>query len=261
MKTAIFTPYGTRSEESGIIYLLANYMRERTGEVYQLRCNGAFPVCDRDEEREWRRDIDSCALCSHEQLRLAQWAGVETRNMTKYLLPADIDRVRTWATRLSTDCIASAELDGHPIHDYCKASIERRTSSCRDDERSEISKRYLFSAGLTLAAVPRWYGELAPDLILAADGEGYMSRSFNAALEAEGAAEKVVRFRWMPSEHTIRITVSRSNESAECPLLLEDVSVMRSNHKTWPREILQLLDDVLELIGATGPELSLPIAR
>lgn len=260
MRTAIFTPYGTRSEESGIIYLLANYMRETVGEVHQIRCNGAFPVCDRDEERGWRRDVDSCSLCAHEQLRLAQWAGMETRNLTKYITPPDVQRVKSWVTRISATEITTAELDGHPIHAYCAASIERRVAGgCREEERIDVVKRYLFSSALTVTAVPRWQKELEPGILFVAGGEGYLSRSFLSSLDDRDL--KTVLFRWLPAEHTIRISVSRSNQSADCPLLLEDVSAMRSNHKTWPGEILRLLDDVLELIGVSGSEMAMPMAR
>lgn len=40
MKLAIFSPYGSFHRESGLMYLVANYLDKQGGDVAQLRCDG-----------------------------------------------------------------------------------------------------------------------------------------------------------------------------------------------------------------------------
>lgn len=258
MSIALFTPYGTRSEESGIIYLLANYVKSNVDRLWQVRCNGTFPVCDRDRDGGWRRDVSSCAVCMSEQARLAVWSGAEIVNLSTFLTTDEVESTRHWIATLDSADIQQASYAGIEAFALCADSVEARFGRGRLEDLAAI-KRYLLTSARAVLAARRMMSELAPDYLFVAGGSDCLSSALLSV--ARGSGSEIVLFRWRPSERTIHIRRGNSNEVLDCPMLLENVSEMRSNSASWPVEVRQVMDGVLDYLGLSESQLVLPLAQ
>ena len=77
MKVAIHLPYGSLSQESGLLTLLARYLHYAEVEVVLLGCNGFVSQCKRDLEFDLNgavggvtdspRGLHSCLACMRDQ--------------------------------------------------------------------------------------------------------------------------------------------------------------------------------------------------
>jgi hypothetical protein len=49
-------------------------------------------------------------------------------------------------------------------------------------------------------------------------------------------------------------------ESFQCEVLLDSVASMRQDVKSWPAELVQMLDELLECLGVVQPEAAVGMA-
>ncbi len=262
MKIAVFTPFGSFSRETGIIYLLANYLNDIYPEVVQLRCNGVLSLCERDSDRGWRRAPHSCLLCGSDQAKLAAWAGVKSTCLSRYLLPRDIDETRRWVLGLDDQALTTARFREVPLFSLCSASFQSRfgveTPDLRNKNHNRVLRRLLLSTARTLLCVERFNKKFVPDVSLVPGGSDYLSAVF---MHRAGAQGSCAIFKWDLHSRQTTILNSRTSEVYSCELLIDNVAGMRGDPGTWPPELIQMISQILSFLGLSDTQLALPIAR
>jgi hypothetical protein len=261
MKLAIHSPYGRYSRETGVIYMLANYIRETVPDMVQLKCNGVFSLCDRDEESGWARQIDSCAICMNEQARLAQWAGMPTQDLSPFMTSKDIQESKSWILGLSREELSEAEFNGLNILELCRGSLAARAGegAIVNAANEDLVRRLMLAALRMCLAVRTFNLNDRPDMIFVAGQKDFLSRSIVRQSQQQGV--KAVAFQWDMAARCTHLTDVERGVVFSCPLIMENLSNMRSNYKTWPAEILSLVQEMTCFLGINDNQLSLPLAQ
>jgi hypothetical protein len=286
MHIVIHSPYGSYSRETGLIYLLANYIRDTVHQVSQLRCNGFFSLCNRDREWGLERRIDSCAICMNEQSRLGLWAGIEVQDLSSFISSREISETKSWILGLRREELPEAEFGGFNVFQLCKASLIDRVVEKKKQpvhERSGVSdltseplaianaddiaisekyedlaRRLMLSAVRMVVAARNFNQRVWPDLVLASSERDFISSSL--VQQSRNMAIPAVTFEWDEVERMTRVGNSEG-EYFSSPLVLENISNMRSNYKTWSAEVIRMIEDLAAFLKIDINQLSLPLAR
>ena len=264
MGLVVCSPYGLMREESGVLGLLANYLSKSSWPVSLLRCNGAFSICDRDGESGWRREPESCFACMQEQSCLAGWAAVPVHELSSFLLAEDVLESKRWVLELTSDeHLLAARFHDHPVFDLCRGSFHYRFGldhpDLRNKNQEQALRRLMMSAVRAILACERFNRQAAPELALVSGGGDYISAVYSACARRQGS--RVAQFVWDLAARTVRVIHPVSNREYACPLVFEDVTSMRADSRTWPFELIQILDELLVFLDVTSSQLELPIAR
>ncbi len=251
MSVILFAPFSATSAEAGLIYLLGNYMRYLRSDVFQLRCNGAFPVCERDAENGWRRSVRSCPACTGEQRNLARWGSIESKDLSSFLQPDEVQE--TWRTILG---IPAAELldfkyRGVPLYDLARGSFRDyfgvESPDLNDESHQRELRRLLLATWRMSISVRRFNNRMTPQTSLVTGGQDYMTRTFVAHSVGQGV--DVVVFQWSASDRAINLINLHDNSSFACEFVIEDLKNMRNNPESWSEETIEQLHAILEFTG------------
>lgn len=263
MKVAISSPLGSLSEETGLVYLLSNYIRSISSETAQLRCNGAFSVCDRDAESGWRRTIESCVQCMHDQSALALWAGVDSIDLTAFLSPAEVEASRRWMMGLKSSELSDAELWGIKPAALCRWTMKNRFGvelpDVNNRHQEHFLRKVMLSSVRMCAATRRFNDAYSPDYIFVTGGRDFITQSLISESKKQG--KNIVLFQWQLEERCVQIVHPKTQAALACELVLTGISSMRSDSKTWPLELISILDDILSFLEMPRVELLFPIAK
>lgn len=263
MKIITHAPYAQASNEGGLIHLIANYLHVNFGEVSQLRCNGAFSLCDRDEETSWQRDMSSCLRCMNEQQSLASWSGIYTQDLSSYIHSDEILESRRWMFSVATDQLLRLSLKGINLSELCKESFAARCGVGEPDlmnkRHEQVLRRLLLSAARMCLAVRRFHRTFDPDLCLISGGRDFITRSFvKQSIELN---KEIALFQMDLNERCIKIRKISTGKFYTSELMLSDVTTMRSDPRTWPQEVVRLIEDILTFLNVSQSQMSLPLAR
>ncbi|MBN8549299.1 MAG: hypothetical protein J0M12_08300 [Deltaproteobacteria bacterium] len=263
MKIPIFVPFGSHSQEAGLIYLLANYLKATYPEVVQLRCNGMFSTCDRDVDSSWTRTMTTCFACIADQRALSDWSGLPVQEFSAYVTPDDTRETKQWATSLDASQLPQAEFRGMPVSEMCRETFANRFGVSefepRNKSHEQFLRKLLVSAARAGLAAQRYHSSYSPDLCLVSGGKDYVTQSFVALSQA--LKRDVAVFRWDVASRAIHITHPRSNKTLSCELVPEGVLGMRSDYKTWPNELLAIVQGILSFLEIAAGQLKLPISK
>lgn len=263
MKISVFVPFGSQSQESGLIYLLANYLKSFFPEVVQLRCNGAFSLCDRDADSSWTRSISSCFACMYDQRALSSWSGIPVQDLSSFLSPDDISQTKRWALALSPANFQQAAIGSVNVFDLCRESFMNRFGFTDPDpsnkNHEQFLRRVLLATARMVLAARRYHLKYAPDLSLISGGGDFLTRTFQA--EAISHKRDVAVFRWEVAQRAIQIHHPRERNILACELVPEGIRGMRSDVKTWPHELVTIMGEIMKFLNLDGEQLRLPIAQ
>ena len=92
MAVTFFSPYGTLTKESGFMYMFARYLSAFYDDVYQLKCNGLFTICNRDCLDNEKRNFLTCGKCMACQNELASWACIKSKEISTFFADGRIWR-------------------------------------------------------------------------------------------------------------------------------------------------------------------------
>lgn len=261
MRVLVFSPYGSMTPESGVIYLVVNYLSRMFPEIYQLRCNGVCSLCDRDGEHNWQRDISSCLMCVRDQQELSDWSEIKMLELSRFIKPDQVIRSRRWVNGLPTESLTKAEYDGERVFDWCVSSFSARFGTPMPDLRNlnheGVARRLMLSALRVRQACERLHQEVQPNLVFVAGGEDALSAALSAGCKKQGIG--VVRFVWRISERLVQIHHPDRDDMLACEFFLDDVSAMRKDPETWSPELIKVLHEVLEFLGIDESQLALPL--
>ncbi len=263
MKFVATLPYGSSHPESGLIALTANYIRVRYSETSQLLCNGVFSLCDRDAEVNWNRQLHSCAACGRDQLDLATWAGIAPLNLSSYLRPDEIWESKRWISSLSIKELKLADYKGLSLHKLCIGTFRNRFSVSEVDlynkQHEHFFRRVLLGSLRMCMAITNFHSVVRPNLVLVPGSEDFISQSL---IEQSRRLNKLVSiFKWDLHTRTVKVQHPESREWFSCEFILERVSSMRNDSKTWPAEIVSQVRSLLSFLDISEDQLQLPLAR
>lgn len=240
MTVGIFAPYGTFSQESGLLVLLSRYLHAFGGKkVESLICNGAFSVCDRDEESSWSRKVNSCAECIFEQRSLGHWAGIKTKDLTQFLKPDDIRNTESMS-------------DSVEITDSIKGSFNRRYASFDPNHVSHIqlAKRLSVSSARMREAITNYLQSNSFECLCLSGAGDYLTQTAR-----EVATEMKIpcaTFMWSLEERGIRIYHPHKKAYLSCALVIPDARALRTDLSSWSPEVVAILKEITEFLDLTA---------
>lgn len=263
MKISVFVPFGSQSQESGLMYLLANFLKVSFPEVVQLRCNGVFSMCDRDADTSWVRGMQSCFSCMSDQRALSAWSGVPVQDLSSFLLPDDVTESKRWVLSLKDHELIRAEYKGSAVFDVARESFVNRfgtqTPDLANKQHEQYLRRLLLSAVRMSIAAQRYHTKFAPDMSLVAGGRDYLTRAF--VNQGRALRRDVSTFRWDINQRAIQISHPRDKKILACELVPEGIRGMRSDTRTWPSELSTIMTEIAHFLGLESDQLALPIAQ
>lgn len=252
MKLAVIAPYGDYHRESGLIYLLANALTKRGGDVVQTRCDGALLACGRDQKHPGgKRTPFSCLHCISEQSALARWAEVRNRDLSTYLTPEDNAQSAQWVQTAKREELARLEFRGERVWDVCAQETSDRwaLNSERDlTAEQERSVRALFLGYIhAVVSSERFIAAFKPSLSFIAGGTDPVTRAYlSQARRAEG---DVALFSYREEDDSIVISNLKHNTQLTTTVVLSDITEMRSDYRTWAPELKAIVSEISSFLG------------
>ena len=263
MNIVLLAPYGSLSRESGVAFLLANYLKSVHPSITALRCNGAFSICDRDSEQNWHRKIDSCSRCISNQSNLANWAGVRSEEIARFLSPDDIEETKRFMLAQQTNTLIETEYQGLLLFDLVRGSFTNRfgvgTPNVNNKHHEYVLRRLMLSAARMVTATKKFNSQYLPSISLVCGGDDFISKSFE--VQSRKQQRNLARLSWHLHERCVKVTRSSDGEVYSCALAVDGIDGMRQEAESWPREVLYIIREILAFLDISEDQLSLPMAR
>lgn len=251
MKLALFSPYGLVHSEGGVLYLIANYLLKNGADVVQLRCDGAFSACGRDSRVAGGRNVMSCARCIGEQRALAQWASSKSREISSFLVSDDVLQSAKWLSSVRTADLVRAEFRGMNLWSACADEFTARYPESVIAElapREEEVLRQLFIGYIhATVASERFISGVVPDLHFVAGSVDPLSRAYMKQAHASGG--DIAMFFYDPAEEAIVVEAARTGARYATKLLLNGITSMRNDPRTWAPEVTAVVHEILTFLG------------
>ncbi len=263
MTVIVHAPFGLSHKESSLIYLFANYLKTINISVSQVSCNGAFSLCDKDEETGWKRTIDSCMNCLHNQKSLASWSDVASLDLSKFINTDEIILTRRVINEMQVSDFKKMKFGNISIFDLCIESIRLRIGNINPDfnnkRQEQLIRRFMLSAVRMCMAVKRIVNIKRPDMSLIVSGEDYITRAYLE--QAKVLKSRAILFKMDLHERCIKIHNSTDSSVFTCPMMINDVTTMRADVNSWPKELTAMMYDIAEFLDVSDSQISLPLAQ
>jgi hypothetical protein len=246
MRIAIHAPYGSSSEEVGLLYLLVKYAHKFGHEFVQLRCGGTFATCDRDADTHWKRDIATCFSCIQDQRELAQWAEITASDLSSNLAPNDLLETRKWVSFAHLDDLTTASYHDITPFPLVKGSFKNRfgieVPNIGHKHHEQVVRRLLLSGVRASLAARRFFERYAPELILIVGGDDFISASVAAESKRKNIPQAV--FKWDLHARQVKVSSPKRDQEFSCSLVLNGLPTMRTDIRTWPPEVLSIVEEI-----------------
>lgn len=251
MKLAIFSPYGLLHKEIGIPYLLSAYLGKNGAEVAQLRCDGALPACGRDPKGGIVRSPFQCARCLNEQRALAAWGGARTRDISTELVTEDIVRATEWIQGVSVGDLERVEFRGVNLWNACRLELLSRWDDLHIDNlapQEELDLRAVYASYVrTAIASERFIAGWKPTIAFVTASQDPLVAAFVA--QARLVNLDVAVFGYDAEEDSILVEYLPTGGTYATKLVLEGITNMRSDPRTWSPEVTSVVHEILTLLG------------
>lgn len=251
MRLALFTPYGVSSNEVGLLYLVSNYLSRQGAQVALLRCDGAVPACARDRFSGIQRTPFQCSRCSNEQRALAAWGGIRIRDISAETHPDDIVTSSAWLHSVPVESLGRVEFRGVNLWAVCQGEFAQRWSDVDFSKLStpqEQDLRSLFASYVRVViASERFLAACKPTLVFTSAATdpfvaAYLTQV--ATIKAETAV-----FSYDDSTQCVVVEALATGERYVSNLVLESVSSMRPDPRTWGPEVTAVTHEILTFLG------------
>ncbi len=251
MKLSVFSPYGSFHRESGLLYLVANYLDKQGADVLQLRCDGALPACGRDKKYSTGRTPFSCLQCSGEQSALAQWAGVRSRVVSAALTPEDVLESAKWISAVSSKELDRLEFRGVRLWEVCRREVLERwdvetVAALSAAQERDLRNLYL-SYVHTVVSSERFITTWKPTLSFVPMSQDVLSNAYLSQVRRLGG--EAALFSYLPEEESILVESLSNGSQYKTTLILPDIIQMRSDPRTWAPELSAIVNEMLSFLG------------
>jgi hypothetical protein len=251
MKLALFSPYGLSHAEAGLLYLVGNYLLKQGADVVQLRCDGAFSTCGRDTKVSGGRNVMTCARCIGEQRSLASWISCKTKEISSYLVSDDVVQSAKWLSSVKSSDLSRAEFRGVKLWGACGEEFALRYPESAVSELSiseEVCLRQLYTTYVhAVVAAERFVTATSPTLHLVAGKQDPLARAYVSQAQASGG--EVGSFFFDTAEGGVVVESHQTGGRYVTALVLQGVTSMRSDPRTWAPEVTATVHEIVTLLG------------
>ena len=251
MKVAVFTPYGLLQREVGLIYIIANFLAKSGAEVIQFRCDGAVSACGRDSVDHDFRTPFQCARCINEQRELSNWAGLSNREISLEIGAEDILKTEEWLRGLSLESVHRVEFRGVNLWNICSPKLLTKWGELDLSQLSEVqwqAIRALFSSYVRAAvASERFIERWQPKMNIVSSINDPLAHAF--LLESKRANIDTAVCDYDQDEQVLIVESLARSEHYTTELVLERITSMRSDPRTWGPEVTAMVHEVLTFLG------------
>lgn len=257
-KISVYSPYGAYGEEVGTLTLFSYFIRDMFLGVYPLACNGAFSLCERDNEIVGERSIRNCMSCFKEQKLHHNSIGASAIEISSLLRPREIRETHEWVSSLATADLNGAVYGGMQIGELLDRVYRRRGANfslfdvAQDDET--LVRRGLLVVARVIEAARRFISIYNPDLILVARGDDILTRPFVQTAKALGA--KVSTFRWDLGVRSVLVSHPTHETYWRCEIILPATTNKPELPKLVEQHQSQLID-LARFLGLATEQLTL----
>lgn len=240
MQVAIFSPYSSAREETGLLLLIGRTLAAAGETAVHVRCPGSFAVCDRDSDLEWQRTLTTCMQCSGEANRLVAWSQGSEAAISRWLTVEDLRSIRAVVEQSSAGDLPRLEYAGFAPWDVVRPAFSERFAAAaytpENSGHAQFARRAIFAVLRQYAGVTNMLHDVPFDISLLARGGDMLSGAYRAAARRMG--RRVAVFNW--SVNTRAIEVSESGTSGQphrSPILIHSIENMRPEPHSWPEEL------------------------
>jgi len=196
-------------------------------------------------------------------MQIGKWANLSFLRLSSFLGPQDIYESKRWIVALRDEELKQVEFKGLNIFELCSGTLAARFGSSQIDIKNrnhcQFLRRMLLAALRMCIATRKFNDQYMPQFSIVAETDDFMSKSFFAHSRAQN--KMVVPFRWDISARAVRVTHPLSGQYFNCNFVLDEVTSMRADVKTWPSELINVVRDLLAFLDISETQLSLPLAR
>lgn len=251
MKLAIFSPYGSFHRESGLMYLVANYLDKQGGDVAQLRCDGALPACGRDRKHQSGRTPFSCLQCMGEQKALAQWATIKSRDLSSYIVPDDALKSAQWISSIGKADLYRIEFRGVRLWDVCENEFQARwniesletISSAQERDLRALYVSYVH----TVVSSERFISSWKPTLNFVVGSSDPLAQAYLS--QARRGDSDAAVFSYNAADESISVESLKTGEKYTTTLIIPEATEMRADPRTWAPELTAIVNEMLSFLG------------
>jgi len=251
MKLAIFSPYGSFHRESGLMYLVANYLDKQGGDVAQVRCDGALPACGRDKKHQSGRTPFACLQCMGEQKALAQWANIKGRDLSSYIVPDDALKSAQWISSIGKADLYRIEFRGIRLWDVCEKEFQARWNIESLEKISSAQERDLRALYVsyvhTVVSSERFISSWKPTLHFIVGSTDPLAQAYLS--QASRAGGEVAIFSYNAADESITVESLKNGERYTTTLIIPEATEMRSDPRTWAPELTAIVNEMLSFLG------------
>jgi hypothetical protein len=251
MKLAIFSPYGSFHRESGLMYLVANYLDKQGGDVAQLRCDGALPACGRDKKHESGRTPFSCLQCMGEQKALAQWANIKSRDLSSYIVPDDVLKSAQWISSIGRPDLFRIEFRGVRLWEVCEQEFQARWNIESLEKISPLQERDLRALYVsyvhTVVSSERFIASWKPTLNFVVGSADPLAKAYLSQVRRGGGDAAV--FAYDATTESISVESLKNGEKYTTTLVIPEATEMRAEPRTWAPELTAIVNEMLSFLG------------
>jgi hypothetical protein len=251
MRLALFSPYGAFHREAGLLYLVSNYLLKAGAEVTQLRCDGAFAVCGRDRKHRWNRTLFSCTSCIAEQRALSHWASTKMKILSTFILPDDVLQSAKWISTVQPADVPRVEFRGTKLWDLCGAEFALRYEEADltnlNVEQEQYLRQLLVTSVHALVGTERFLSQVGPTLSFVISSGDPLTNAYLA--QARALQSEVAVFSFDSSEEAIAVESLATGARYNTSLILEGITSMRSDPRTWAPEVTAIVHEMLTFLG------------
>jgi hypothetical protein len=252
MRLAVFSPYGSVYRQGGLLFLVTNYLSKLGAETTVLRCDGAVKACRRDSKAGQKgRTISSCITCAGEQAALATWASVRMMQLSSFITAEDVLQGSMWIADVPSEDLCRLEFKGESLWQACAEDVQERFPQANPDAlrlEESVYVRNLYSAYIqTAVATERFLSSVQPTITLIAAAGDALSRAY--LLQAQRLEGDVAVFSYDANDEAVAVESLRGGSRYTTKVVLDGITSMRSDPRTWGPEVTSLVHDILTVLG------------
>ena len=115
----------------------------------------------------------------------------------------------------------------------------------------------MLSAVRMQVASVNFFRNNAPEYVFVPESQDPLIKVFTERAKVSRA--NLVSFSWDMHTRLMKIQSEKSENPFTCSLLLEDVTSTRPNPNTWSEELISVIGEILDYLGLSDTQLTLPI--
>lgn len=257
MQLLITAPYGSLHQETGVLYMLANYLTSQGVSVRQLRCNGLFAACDRDETHHWTRRLDSCQECMGEQVSLSLWSRTVVEEFSSHLTPSAAEESKKMISRTPNHALVDFVWEGVAIFPLIQNLFQARfgvkTPDIGNRHQEQFSRKLLNVSSRMVSLAHVLCEKIGDTVMVSVDGDNFMSSAIRIA--AEKKRVPLVLARWDASLRGVQFRNTLNGKQLVTDVVVSSISNIRADCRTWPTEVVSVLEQIRYFLGLEEKDL------